>query len=149
MKVNTLGCKAIVSLHTHTINLFLSLTLSHTIRPSLPLISLSLSPFRSPNVFSFSSSFLHLSPLHNQVWFHPIGKRPSPIQASVSVSDSVWAWTQPTAKNIIPPPTPPPPRWLPVNGLNGTGHSDHRHTALKIKAISATDSLIHSLISTK
>lgn len=76
-----------------------------------------------------------LSPLHNQAWFPP-NRKTSLFPPCLCLSAILCGPGLNSACGQKYPPMAP---------LNGTGHTDHRHTALKIQNSSATAPLVHSL----
>lgn len=76
-----------------------------------------------------------LSPLHNQTWFPP-NRKTSLFPPRLRLSAILCGPGLNSARGQKYPPMAP---------LNGTGHIDHRRTALKIQRSSATAPLVHSL----
>lgn len=82
---------------------------------------------------------LSLSPLHNQAWFPP-HRKTSLFPHCLRLSAILCGPLLNSAHGQKYPHMAP---------LNGTGHTDHRHTALKIQRSSATAPLVHSLALTR
>lgn len=82
---------------------------------------------------------LSLSLLHNQAWFPP-HRKTSLFPHCLHLSAILCGPLLNSAYGQKYPHMAP---------LNGTGHTDHRHTALKIQRSSATAPLVHSLALTR
>ena len=104
-----------------------------------PLFSLLISaPHKHTHIQTQSSAFslgFSLSPLHNQAWFPP-NRKTSLFPPCLRLSAILCGPGLNSARGQKYPPMAP---------LNGTGHIDHRHTALKIQRSSAAAPLVHSL----
>lgn len=91
----------------------------------------------SSTVICLFSRFL--SPLHNQAWFPP-HRKTSLFPHCLRLSAILCGPRLNSARGQEYPH---------MAHLNGTGHIDHRHPALKIQRGSATAPLIHSLALTR
>lgn len=95
-----------------------------------------LSPHSNTTIFLF---FWFLSPVHNQGWFPP-NRKTSLFPLCLRLSAILCGPGLNSACGQKYPPMAP---------LDGTGRTDHRHTALKIQSKSATAPRVHSLASSR